>query len=121
MTRPRRTGYALLVVLLFLAVLLSMLGLTQRHLASALSIESVRRHSQQRDSGSVYAAALAVELLETGLPPESPYSCGVTMSTVTGPRTYAVIFVQGTAVWTVTVRPAEAFEVLDPMPASFAN
>lgn len=121
MTRIRRSGYALLVVLLFLAALLTMLSLTQRQLASALRIESVREQTRRRDGGSLYATALALEVLETGLPPETPYVCGVTVTTPSGPQAYAVKFVQVAGTWSITARPALSTEVLDPLPPSFAN
>ena len=118
---PRRSGYALVLVLIFVVLFLSLLGVAWRRVASVLRVSSVRAAQVQRDEGSILALARALHLLETGLPPSSPYVCGVTINTSTGPRTFTVTFTsEGETAWSVRSDLAKAGENPPSMPDSFA-
>ena len=93
-----------------------------RGMASALRVASVRTLQSQRDEGSIQALAGAMHVLETGVPPASPYVCGVTINTASsGARSYTVTFTQEDATtWSVHVGLALPTESPPSMPASFA-
>ena len=75
----------------------------------------------QCDEGSLHALAHAIHLLETGLPPTSPYVCGVTITTCNGPCGFTVTFTSDDqTTWSVDSRPTQAGENPSPMPADFA-
>lgn len=112
----------MLLVLIFLALVLSLYSLSYRHTAAALRVEATRTLQLQRDEGSVHALAMGLALLETGLPPSNPYICAVTIDTSTGERSFTVTFALETAnTWSVGARPTEPFEDPEPMPDSFAE
>jgi hypothetical protein len=116
-----RRGYALVLVLVFMVLLVSLTSMAYRQVASALRIESVRALQTIRDEGSLQAAAQALALLQTGLPPSSPYLCGATIETPTGQRVYEVTFTSPDNInWTIHAVLAADGEALDPMPNSFA-
>ena len=105
-TRAPRNGYAMLVVLVFIALLMSMGTVSHRQLSSVHRVERARENLRIRDEGSIYALALAMELLKTGLPPSSPYVCGVTLDTSDGSRAFTVTFTDvGGGTWDVVGRP----------------
>ncbi len=119
--RPRRRGYALLLIVIFVVLLMSLLGVTWRCVASAMRVASTHSLQVQRDDGSLEALARAMRLLETGLPPNSPYVCGVLLNTPVGDRSYTVTFtLHEDATWSVESRPAQTGENPQPMPDSFA-
>ncbi len=119
--QPARHGYALLVTLLFVVLFTAMLGVAWRSTASALRLESVRAIQARRDQGSIHAMARAMRLLETGLPPSTPYVCAVTIDTADGPRAYAVTFVaEDGSNWSVRSAALEAGKSPPPMPDTFA-
>ncbi len=117
---PRR-GYAMVLVLVFIALMLSIYSVAYRHVAAALRIEHARTLQRQRDEGSVEALGRGLALLETGLPPSDPYVCGTTVSTSTGARAFTVSFAAEAAnTWSVQARPTLPPEDPPPMPPSFA-
>lgn len=117
-----RRGYALMLVLIFVVLFLALLGVAWRGVASALRIEAVHTIQTQRDEGSVQALAQAIHLLETGLPPASPYVCGVTINTSSGPRSYTVTFtLEEGANWSVRSAVRQPNENLPAMPDTFAT
>jgi TRAP-type mannitol/chloroaromatic compound transport system permease large subunit len=120
-TASSRRGYALLTVLVFVVLFVSLLGVAWRNTASALRIASVRSLQIQRDEGSLHALARALHLLETGLPPSNPYVCGVTIDTSRGSRSFTVTFtlVEGTT-WSVHTRLTPSGESPQAMPEDFA-
>ncbi len=119
--RASTGGYALVLVLVFMVLLLSLSGLAFRHIGAALRIESIRAAQDIRDEGSVQALALAMALLGTGPPPSDPYECGVTIETAAGPRTFAITMLsEGESQWAVQSAPAQADAALLPMPETFA-
>ena len=118
----KRSGYALMLVLMFIVLLLAFLMVAYRGVASAVRIESVRSAHVERDEGSIPALAKAVALLETGLPPGNLYVCGVTIATSAGQRAFTVTYtlVSGTT-WSVHAAAAQPDENPPPMPATFAR
>ena len=117
-----RRGYALPIALLFVVLFTTMLGVAWRGMASAIRLQSVRTIQIQRDQGSIQALALAMHLLETGLPPSDPYACAAIVSTSDGLREYAVTFIgEGGPYWLVRSAPLQADESLSPMPDTFAD
>ena len=58
-----RSGYAMMLVLVFIVLFLALLGVAYRQTAAALRIESVRSLQIQRDEGSIHALARALALL----------------------------------------------------------
>ncbi len=62
--RPVRGGYALLIVLVFVMLFLTILGVAWRQIGSLLNIETVRAQQMTRDRGSLMAAAKGLRLLE---------------------------------------------------------
>lgn len=116
-----RRGYAMVTVLVFMALLLSIYGVAYRQIAAALRIETARTLLRQRDEGSLPALARGLALLETGLPPQDPYICAVSIDTSTGLRSFTVTFASETgANWSVHAAPTQPLENPDPMPATFA-
>jgi hypothetical protein len=60
----QRRGYALVLVCFFVVLFLSLLGVAWRQTASALRIASLQAIQTQRDTGSVRALSLAMQMLE---------------------------------------------------------
>ena len=123
-TRPTRRGYAMVLVLVFIATLLCLHSVAYRHVAAALRIEKARVLQRDRDEGRIHALARGLRLLETGLPPSAAYACGVTIQTPTGQRAFTVTFTLESAeenIWLVAAKPAGPFEDPPPMPAMFAE
>jgi hypothetical protein len=111
----------MVMALLFIALLLSIYSVACRQVGATLRIETARALQQQRDEGSVQALARALALLETGLPPQGPYVCAVTIDTSTGQRSFTVTFAsEGGNNWSVHAAATQPAENPDPMPASFA-
>lgn len=116
-----RAGYAMLLVLAFILLFLALLGVAYRQLGAAVRIETTRVLQVQRDEGSLHALARGVALLETGLPPTSPYVGAVTITTTTGPVSYTVTFLsEGSTSWSVAVVPTAAAENPPALPTTFA-
>ena len=117
-----RDGYALVLVLIFMILLLSLAGMAYRHVGSALRVESVRAAQVVRDEGSIPALARALALLGTGPPPTNPYVCGVLIDTSSGTRSFTITMsseVEGE--WTVHAAPTAVNETLDPMPETIVS
>jgi hypothetical protein len=117
-----RSGYAMVLVLLFLILMFSLMTLAYGRLGAALRAESVRAKKVQRDEGSTQALAQALALLETGLPPSNPYSCTTNISTSLGASPFTVTFaLQSDKIWKVESTPTAPGEILPAMPATFAQ
>lgn len=115
-----RDGYAMVLVLVFIALLLSMVGVAFRHLAAATRVETARVIRLDRDEGTIHAAARGLALLQTGLPPTDPYVCAVSIDTSLGPRSFTVTFTgQGGNTWSVGAAETEPLDSPPPMPAAF--
>ncbi len=118
--RKSRSGFALMLVLVFIVLFLAMLGVACRQTAAALRIETIRTLQIQRDEGTLHALAKGLALLETGVPPADPYLCGVDITTSIGVRSFTVTFtVEGEGLWSVRSKPTEEGEYPVPMPAMF--
>lgn len=116
-----RLGYAMLLVVAFILVFLALLGVAFRQLGSAVRIETVRVLQVQRDQGSMHALARGLTLLETGMPPTTPYAGSVMIATSKGPQSYTVTFTsEGGTQWAVSSMPTPADEVPPPLPVTFA-
>ena len=120
--RHHRNGFAMLMVLVFVALLMTTATVTQRHLASSLRVERAREQARIRDEGSLHALAEAVDLLETGLPPSSPYVASLTLTTSLGPQVYTITYQdQGGGDWDIQARPPLPGESPPTLPATFAQ
>jgi hypothetical protein len=118
-----RRGYAMMLVLVFIVLFLTFLGIAYRSVATVLRVESVHALQVQRDEGSTQALAAAVALLETGLPPTDPYVCGVTVQTSAGSRAFTVTFDltdATTKTFAIHSAPTPSGETTQPMPDTFA-
>ncbi len=120
--RSSRDGYARVLVLIFIALMLCMYSVAYRHVAAALRIETARTLLKQRDEGSVHALAGGVTLLETGMPPSDPYVCAVIIGTSPNERSFTVTFVsEGGNAWSVSAAPTQWPDEPQAMPATFAT
>jgi hypothetical protein len=119
---PKRPGYAMTLVLIFVLLFVAILGVGWRRLGSAVRVQSVRVGQVQRDQGSIQALGLGLGLLETGLPPTNPYVCSVSVTTSQGVSSCTVTFTQGSGnVWAVQSLPTVAGTNYQAMPATFAS
>lgn len=120
--RPPRRGYAMVLVLVFIALMLTFYGVAYRHVAAAVRIETARTLQEQLAEGSVHAIARGLALLETGLPPQDPYICATTIDTSLGGRSFTVTFSSETdGTWTVHAGPTLPPDAPEPMPETFAT
>ena len=120
-TTSPRAGYAMMLVLVSLVLFLALWSVAHRQLAAALRVASVQAKRIQRDEGSVHALARGLALLETGLPPSNPYTGSVNVTTLTGPRSYAVTFTsEGGTNWSVRAAPSLPGDLPPPLPSTFA-
>lgn len=116
-----RSGFAMMLVLVFIVLFLGLLGVALRQTAAALRIESVRIMQTERDEGSLHAVALGLTLLETGTPPADPYVCGTNITTSSGTRWFTVTFAsEGVNQWSVRATATVDGENPQLMPATFA-
>ena len=115
----------MVLVLVFLALVLSFYSVSQRQIAAVLRTETVRTLQKQRDEGCMQALGRGLDLLETGFPPTSPYVCGVTIDTSMGPRSFTVTWTEegtdaeGKPKWSVRAVPTGPLETPQPMPPRF--
>jgi hypothetical protein len=72
---PKRRGYALLLVIIFSLLFLTLMSVAWRRMSSAVRVFSVRTSHISRDRGCLQALAHALERLEHGVPPASTYEC----------------------------------------------
>jgi hypothetical protein len=117
----------MLLVLVFIALVLSFFSVSQRYIASALRTDTAQLLRRERDEGTLRALGRGLALLETGFPTENPYSCGTTIVTSAGPRTYTVTFSQegadpeGRPRWSVRAAPTGPYDSPPPMPQRFTG
>ncbi len=120
--RTTRRGYAMVTVLVFLATMMVLVAINQRHLSSILRVEEQRQATSDFHEGTGRATALALELLESGTPPGNPYVCSVDIETSAGTKNFTVTFVwNGPNTWSVHVEPSSDIISPPPMPPSFAS
>jgi hypothetical protein len=120
--RPPRNGYAMVLVMVFIALLLTFYSVAYRHVAAAVRAEKVRTKQAERDQGCIQAVGRGVTLLETGLPPSNPYICATTIGTPPDDCLFTVTFeseVEG--VWSVRAYPTEWPDSPAPMPSTFSE
>jgi hypothetical protein len=118
-TRP---GYAMMLVLVFLMLFLSLLSLAYRQMGAALRAEAARARQARRDEGSIQALARGLALLETGFPASDPYVCAVIINTSAGANSFTVTFAsEGGNNWSVHSAPTAPNENPSPMPSTFAS
>jgi hypothetical protein len=116
----RRCGYAMLLVMIFISLLLSVASVCFRDIASALRTEQAMEQLEWRDEGVVRAVAEATTLLESGLPPASPFVGGIAVDTSAGTRSFTVTFIETSAGhWQIEAHPTLPEESPPTMPVSF--
>jgi len=121
-TRPRRDGYAMVLVLVFIALMLTFYSVSYRHVAATLRAETVRIRQRQRDEGCIQAVARGLTLLETGSPPSNPYTCAAVIGAPPEERSFTVTFTSETEdVWSVCAVPTEWPDQPEAMPSSFGE
>ena len=117
--RSRRRGYAMVVVLVFLALMLSMLAVSQRRLGSVLRVESRFVEAEARGNRE-QAMGNALDVLWTGSPPTDPYFCSTIVQTSAGPKSYTITFAKDSGDhYQVRVEPTAPGDHPKPLPASF--
>jgi len=116
----------MVLVLVFLALVLSLYSVSQRQIAAMLRMETVRTLQKERDEGCLQALGRGLDLLETGFPPTNPYVGGVTVDTSTGPRSFTVTWTEegtdatGKPKWSVRAVPTGPLETPQPAPPRFS-
>jgi hypothetical protein len=121
-TCPRRgwRGTALIGVMGFLVLMMLLWTAVLGNLSGYVRVAKATQLRQDNATGQKRALAWGLTLLETGEPPQNPYSCRVAPDA--DPNRIFVIKFQEGHPWqyTVTVRPAEAADASLPMaPATF--
>ena len=117
--RSARRGYAMVVVLVFLALMLAMLAVSQRRLGSVLRVESRFVEAESRGDRA-RAMGRALDVLWTGRPPSDPYICSTIIETSAGPQSYSITFDQkGDSHWEVRVEPTTPGDDPPPLPSKF--
>jgi Tfp pilus assembly protein PilX len=110
-TLRRQRGYMLLLVVVFLLVLLSTLGLAYRQMVQTLRLEEARTRQIDLDQGSLQLAVLGLGMLENTME-QTTFEATQTYDTSSGPKTYKlnlerVSVEAGTGIetWRLTVGP----------------
>lgn len=112
----RRRGFALVLVMVQMALLMAFWSIANRQTGQLLQLQTALNQRDRRDQGSLTALATGIGLLETGTPLSSPYS-GTTGSS----QSYLVTFTDlGSNQWKVDVKPASTGETASPLPSTFA-
>jgi hypothetical protein len=121
--RPNQTarrGYSLMLAMVFNVLMLALLSLAYRQLGTTLRLETARSHQVQRDEGRLRAAARALALLETGVPPTDPYVRLVQVDTSQGPGQFLVtIASEGTGLYSVQAAAAGPNDPTTPIDDTF--
>ena len=116
--RHQRRGYAMVMVVLFVTLMLGLWGLASREIGAMLRIEQARAARVKRDMDTLpakMALARAMAALEVGFPPSSPMTRGLKV----GNSFFSLTFVRDPHQpdeWIIQVAPAaeEVFPPLDP-------
>jgi hypothetical protein len=112
----------MVLVLVFIALMLTFYAVSYRHVAATLRTETVRARQKERDEGCIQALARGLTLLETGLPPSNPYTCAAVIGVPPDERSFTVTFTsEAENVWSVRAVPTEWPDEPEPMPTSFAE
>ncbi|MBN1590908.1 MAG: hypothetical protein JW888_15450 [Pirellulales bacterium] len=117
-----RRGYAMLLVVVFIALVNLFLVLSYKQLATAIRIETLRRTTEQHDQ-TIEALAAGVALLETGTPTESPstyaFPAAPAVSTTDITFEYQEDHAEGGEIWLVTATPS-AVPAANDLPETFS-
>ncbi len=91
--RPRRRGFAMVAVVVFVLIFLGLWTVAARQISSMLRVEQARARRIARDAAALpsrKALALALAALESGYPPSNPYVCFVMVDSTEFAVTYAI-------------------------------
>jgi hypothetical protein len=120
--RSPRQGYAMLLVIVFIALVNLFLVLSHKQLATAIRVETMRQCTEGRDE-TMQALAAGLALLQTGTPPASPsqYAFPVMPSTPAAEVVfeYQEDHPEGGQIWLVTATASEVPSGAD-LPTAFA-
>jgi hypothetical protein len=109
----------MIMVMVFLAVMLSALAVTQRRLGSVLRVESQFAEAETRGDRS-QAMGRALDVLWTGRPPSDPYVCSTIVESSNGPVSYTITYDQESGDhWRIIVTPTAPGDDPPPLPTSF--
>lgn len=108
--RRSRRGYTMLMVIVFLLVLLSLLGMAYRQMAATLRLEEARTRQLDVERGGLDLARTGLGMLEGEMTED--YVDERTYQTSAGPKTYRLTLKHESDVpdsedeiWTVTLEP----------------
>lgn len=118
----RNTGFTLAGVIVFLILATLVCEGALRQLASYLRVEKLCRIQMSDRTGYTHSLAWSLTLLETGEPPESPYSCRM-VSPVDPNDVFVATFVNTAGIhYSIDVRPATQQDSSLPLaPETFAD
>ena len=114
----RQSGHALMCTMAFLVIAMFLwMGAFAAVSANVRSAKTIQLQND-RDDGGTRALAWALTLLETGLPPNTPYSCKATLDSG---QVFVLSFKKTAGSdFTVSVRPVGAGDVeIPPAPGRF--
>ncbi len=119
--RHHSRGFALPAVVLFLMNAFGAWAVFFHSSSSVIRIEQARLERETRTSWDAPAIAMAMRLLQSGMPPSDPYSCKVALAQDSQTRFVLLTFEQTTLTrWTVTAAPTNADNSSPDAPATFA-
>jgi hypothetical protein len=115
-----KSGYTLTGVIIFLVLVMLLWEGTLSQIGSYLRTEKAFRIRQTENDGFAHALAWAITLLETGLPPESNYSCLMPSPTDSNDIFVATFINTAGIHYSIDVRPANQLDMwLDEAPETF--
>lgn len=116
-------GHALLIVTLISTLALTLWLVTWGSTGALVRTEAFADRMADRDGGALRAVAAGVDLLRTGLPPATPYSCIYQPGAGAAPCTLTFREGEDAATWHVEAERATTEEQasLPPMPDTFAD
>jgi len=114
----RRSGYALLIVMIVILTTTALAAVHQRHLSAALRLEQARMQSEAHAQGPLTVLATAIDRLKTGDPP-APVSYRYVHTVGTTSTVFRVSYAVSGTQWTVTADPDPTANMLPLLPTSF--
>lgn len=115
-SRQLRRGSALVLVMAQISLLIIFWSMANRQTGHLLKTSNALSRRSQRDLGSLSALAVGVQLLETGVPPHSPF----VGSTTSGGHDYIITFTRtAEGVWIVESAPASPSDQAATLPGTF--
>jgi hypothetical protein len=110
----------MVLVMVFISLLLTVASVCFRDIASALRTEQAIQQLEWRDQGVLQAVAQATSLLESGVPPSSPFVGEIGIDTQAGIRNFTVTFTEvASGQWQIEAHPTLPTESPPTMPLSF--